>query len=155
MEMVDSVDDFKSPRSIEGKDFRNFEMLDARIASALNKIIQNPYFKKKISLDKQKTQKEDRFFRGRQIAYMIYDCFRVTGAHDNVLDNADLFSIILRDDDVENFDMRWDEILLSVTKIPADDILESVYKLRIRESDQFKNRIRIARHGNSSEFFKA
>ena len=153
--MVDSVDDLKSPRSIEGKDFRNLEMLDARIASALNKIIQNPYFKKKVSLDKQKTQKEDRFFRGRQIAYMIYDCFRVTGAHDTVLDNADLFSITLRDDDVDNIDMRWDEILLSMTKIPPDDILERLYKMRTRESDQFKNRIRILRHGDSSEYIKA
>ena len=28
------------------------------------------------------------------------------------------------------------KILLSMTKIPPDDILESLYKLRIRESDQ-------------------
>ena len=33
--MVDSVDELKSSRSIEGKDFPNFEMLDAKIASAL------------------------------------------------------------------------------------------------------------------------
>ena len=38
----------------------------------------------------------------------------------------------------QDFDMRWDEILLSLTKIPPDDILESLYKLRIRESDQLK-----------------
>ena len=48
-------------------------MLDARIASALNKIIQNSCLKKKVSLEEQKAQKEDRFLRGRQIAYMIYD----------------------------------------------------------------------------------
>ena len=35
--MVDSVDELKSSRSIKGKDFPNFEILDARIASALNK----------------------------------------------------------------------------------------------------------------------
>ena len=70
---------------------------------------------------------------------MIHDCFRVTGAHDPVLDYADLFSITLRNDDVQELDTRWDEILLSVTKIPPDDILESLYKLRIRESDQLKN----------------
>ena len=61
-------------------------MLDARKASALNEIIQNSYFKKKVSLEEQKAQKKDRFLRGREIAYMIYDCFRVTGAHDTVLD---------------------------------------------------------------------
>ena len=69
---------------------------------------------------------------------MIYDYFRVTGAHDTVLDYADLFSITLRNGDVQKFDTRRDEILLSVTKIPNDDVLDSLYKLRIRESDQLK-----------------
>ena len=35
----------------------NFEMLDAKIASALNKIIQNSNFKKKVSLEEHKAQK--------------------------------------------------------------------------------------------------
>ena len=81
-------------------------------------------------MEEQKAQKEDRFLRGRQIAFMIYDHFRVTGAHDTVLDYADLCSFSLRSDDVQDFDTRWDEILLSMTKIPPDDILESLYKLR-------------------------
>ena len=95
VEIVDSVDDFKSSRSIQGNThFPNFEMLCARIASALNKTIQNSYFKKKVSLEEQKAQKEDRFLRGRQIACMIYDYFRVTGAHVTVLDYADLFTTL-------------------------------------------------------------
>ena len=123
--MVDSVDDIKSSHSSQGyTHFPNFEMLDARIASALNNIIQNSYFKKKVSLEEQKAQKEDRFLRGRQIAYMIYDYFQVTGAHDT------LFSINRRNDDVQEFDTRWDEILLSMSKIPPHDILESLYKTK-------------------------
>ena len=39
----------------------NFEVLDARIASALNRIIHNSHFKRRISLEEQKAQKEDRF----------------------------------------------------------------------------------------------
>ena len=113
-------------------------MLDAKIASALNKIIQNSQFKKMVSLEEQKAQKEDRFLRGRQIAFMIYDYFQVTGAHDTVLDYADLFSVTLHDDNIQEFDTRWDEVLLSVSKIPSDVVLESLYKLRIRESDQLK-----------------
>ena len=49
---------------------------------------------------------------------MIHDYFRVSGAHDTVLDYADLFTIALRNDDVQEFDTRWDEILFSTTKIP-------------------------------------
>ena len=111
MEMVDSVDEFKSSQSIAGKNFPNPELLDAKIASVLNKIIQNSHFKK-VSLEEQKAQGEDRFLRVRQIAFTNYDYFRVTGAHDTVLDYADLFSISLRTDDVQEFDTRWDEIPL-------------------------------------------
>ena len=62
----------------------DFEVLDARIASALNRIIHNSHFKRRLSLEEQKAQKEDRFLRGRQIAYLIYEYFRVTGANDSV-----------------------------------------------------------------------
>ena len=43
VEMVDSLEELKSSRSVSGKNFPNFEMLDAKIASALNKIIQNSH----------------------------------------------------------------------------------------------------------------
>ena len=138
VKMVDSVDELKSSRSVKDKDFLYFEMLDKRNASVLNKIIQNSHFKKEVSLEEQKAQKEDRFLRGSQIAYMIYDYFRVTDAHDTVLDYADSFSIGLRNDNVQDYDTRRDEILLSMTKIPPDDVLESLHKLRIRHSDQLE-----------------
>ena len=93
-------------------------MLDARIASTLNKIIQNSQFNKKVSLVEQKAQKEDRFLQGRQIAHMSYDYFRVTGAHDTVLNYAVLFSIGLRNDDVQDFDSKLDGILLAMTENP-------------------------------------
>ena len=138
VELVDSVDELRSSSSIRGISMPNFEVLDARIASALNKIIHNSHFKRKISLDEQKAQKEDLFFRGRQIAYLIYDQFRVTGTYDSVENYTDLFTIILRNDDIQEFDSKWDGILLSMTKIPHDDILEGLYKLRIRESEKLK-----------------
>ena len=46
MEMVDPLHESKTSRSVAGKCFPNFEMLDAKIASSLNKIIQNSQFKK-------------------------------------------------------------------------------------------------------------
>ena len=116
----------------------NFEVLDAIIASALNKIINNSHFKRRISLEEQKAQKQDRFLRGRQIASLIHEYFRVTGANDSVENYADLFTIGLRNDDIQEFDSKWDGILLSMTKIPPDDILEGLYKLRIRESEKLK-----------------
>ena len=66
-----------------------------------------PTPKKKVSLEEQKAQKEDRFLRGRQIAFMIYDYFRVTGVHDTVLDNADLCSVTLHDDNIQELCQRF------------------------------------------------
>ena len=61
VEIVCLLEELKSPRSVCGTDFPNFEMLDANIASALKKIIQSSQFKKKVSIGEQKAQKEDRF----------------------------------------------------------------------------------------------
>ena len=82
--------------------------------------------------------KEDRFLRGRQIAYLIYEYFRVTGANDSVENYADLFTVALRNDDIQEFDSKWDGILLSMTYIPSYDILEGLYKSTRRESEKLK-----------------
>ena len=47
VELVDSVDELRSSSSTRGISMPNFEVLDARIASALNRIIHNAHFKKK------------------------------------------------------------------------------------------------------------
>ena len=75
VEMVDSVNDLKSSCSVRGIRMPDFEVLAAKIASAPNRIIHNTQFKRKVSLEEQQAQKEDRFFRGRQIAYLIYEYF--------------------------------------------------------------------------------
>ena len=61
-----------------------------------------------------------------------------------------LFSVTLHDDNLQEFDTRWKEILLSMSKTPSDNILESLYKLRIRGSAQLKIVFGIVRHGDSS-----
>ena len=48
VEMVDSVDDLMSSSSTRGIQMPNFEVLDARIASALNRIIHKSHFKRRI-----------------------------------------------------------------------------------------------------------
>ena len=66
--------------------FLDFDMLDAMIASALKKLINtHSTFRKRASVEEQRAQNSDRFFfRGRQIACMIYEYFRATGAYETV-----------------------------------------------------------------------
>ena len=106
VELVHSVDELTSSLSVRGLRMPDFEVLDARNASALNRIIHNSHFKRRVSLEEQKAQKEDRFLRGRQIAYLIYEYFRVTGANDSVENYADLCTVLLRNDDIHEFDSK-------------------------------------------------
>ena len=128
MELIDSVDDQKSSCSVKGLQMPDFEVLDAKIASVLNRMIHNIRFKKKNNLKERKAQKEDRFLRGRQITFLIYEYFRVTGVNDSVEKYVDLFTIVLQNvlqnDDIQEFDSKSVGILLSMTKSPSDDILE-------------------------------
>ena len=138
VEMVESVDDLKSLRSLRETHGRDFEVLDAKIASALNWMIHNTLFKKKVSLEEQKARKEDRLLRGRQIAFLIYEHLWVTSGNDSAENFADLFTIALRNDDIQEFDSKWDRILLTMTQIPHQYIMEGLFKLRIREFEKLK-----------------
>ena len=58
VELVDSVDDLKSSCSVRGFQMPDSEVLDAKIASALNRIIHNTQLKRKVSLEEQSTRRE-------------------------------------------------------------------------------------------------
>ena len=60
VELAGSMDDLKSSCSLRGFQMPKFEVLDAKIATALDRIIHNTRFKRKVSLEEQKAQKEDR-----------------------------------------------------------------------------------------------
>ena len=61
VEMVDSVDDFNSSCSVRNIRMPDFEVLDARIALALNRIIHNSHFRRRVSLEEQKAPKRGPF----------------------------------------------------------------------------------------------
>ena len=56
-----------------------------------------------------------------------------------LIDSRSLFA----HDNVQEFDTRWDEVLLSTSKMSSDDVLENLYKLRIRESDELKTILKL------------
>ena len=61
VELVDSVDDWRSSSSVRGIRMPDFEVLDARIASALNRITHNSHFTRRVSQEEQKAQKRGPF----------------------------------------------------------------------------------------------
>ena len=86
VEKTQSIDELMTSRSIAGRtDFPDYDMLDAMIASALKKLLNtHVHFRKRVSVQEQRAQTYDRFFRGSQIAYMIHEHFLPTRAHEEV-----------------------------------------------------------------------
>ena len=54
---------------------------------------------------------------------MVREYFWVTGTHETILHFSDLVSVTLHGDDVQHFDTRWDEVLLSAQDVPSDSIV--------------------------------
>ena len=107
VEMIDTVDDLLSSFSTRGIQMPNFEVLDARIPSALTRIIHNSQFKRRISLEEQQGPESGPFLRGRQIAYLDTKHLQVTRWNDSVENFADLFTIGLRSSIVYDENPTW------------------------------------------------
>ena len=120
-------------------DFPDYDMLDSMIASVLERLLdKHVHFRKRVSVEEQRVQKYDRPSRGRQIAYIIYEHFRATRAYEAVQGLSDLLNIRLQNDGVEDFDVRWDQAVLSASEIPTDVILEGLYKWKLQDSVQLQ-----------------
>ena len=126
VEKAKSIDELKTSQSILGRrDFPDYEMLDVIIVSSLEKLFSSHgKFLKSKCRRAACSKVRDKFLRGRQIAYMIYDHCRATGAYESVQGLSDLFTFRFQNDDVQDFDERWDQALLSTNETLTDTILE-------------------------------
>ena len=128
-----SIDDLITTRSIVGRtDFPDYDELDAMMASASRKHHdRQTHFRKKVSVEEQRAQNNDRSLRERQIAFMIYDRYRSIGSCDGIHGLSGLFSIGLNNDDIQDFDLRWSDPR-------ADNIVEGLCKSKLQDPSQLQ-----------------
>ena len=81
MKVSKSVDDLRTSQSIEGRDFHDFEMLDAKIASALKKIITDWYLRRRVDVERAEWSKI------RQISSRKTDCLYDLRTFSSLLNN--------------------------------------------------------------------
>ena len=65
---------------------------------------------------------------------MIRDFF----ANSGVLDFTDLSKVQLKNDSVQAFDTKWDEVVSAVTDRPTDSMLESLNMMQVEKSEESK-----------------
>ena len=121
IEAAKSLDDFITLKSITGKYFPDYEELDLVMAAALKRCYdKQTHFWKKISVEEQRAQKDNRFLTGRQVAHSIHECFGPTGS----------------DDEIQDFDLRWEHALLPTSDLPSDNVLDGLYVSKLEISSQ-------------------
>ena len=95
------------------------------------------HFRKKISVDEQRAQKDNWFLRGRQIAYLIYGYFRPTGSYDEIQGLSGLCSIKLENDD---FSGLWftlgASIVIDKWSSIGQSFFEGLYVSKLEDSSQ-------------------
>ena len=116
----------------------HFEVLDARIASALNRIIHNSHFKRRrSSLEEQKVQKQDRFFCGRQT--LITWSMSISGSLELIHDSVENYENTRV---WENSRSYWNCMIWKFIR-RSEDLIITDWKLWWREvsSRKFETRI--------------
>ena len=69
---------------------------------------------------------------------MFYDQFHSTGAYHEAQGLSDLLNICLQNDNVQDFDTRWDNMLLATSLMPPENVLEGLYKNKLQCSKQLQ-----------------
>ena len=134
VELVDSMDDINSSCSVKGFQRPNFEVLDAKI-----RVIHNTQFKRKVSLEEHKGPEAGPFPSWK--IDRLPDLRVLPGSLEPTILSRTMptYSLSFYEMTIfRNSIRKWDGLLLSMTKIPSDDILEGLYKLRIRVSEKLK-----------------
>ena len=73
-----------------------------------------------------------------EIACIIEENFRATGAKEAVQGLSDLFKKRLHNDDVQDFDTRWDQALLAASENTSEMVQKGLYKSKLQDSVQLQ-----------------
>ena len=107
-----SMNELTSSSSILGRMFSRFEVHYSPLASPLKKLL-NSDLKRGVYMEEQKTQQTNDSWKED-----------ISGTGEALLDFNDLLRLPLKGDNVQGLATKWNEVLLSMTTVPDDDMLE-------------------------------
>ena len=87
-------------------------------------------------LNEERLQTKDNpthILSGRQIAYRIFEHFTLPPAEKESLDITHLVNLKLRNDNLNVFSAKWDEIVVQLRPPPPDGWLEALFKKAARD----------------------
>ena len=93
----------------------------------------------KVTTIEREAPPEQRSLTGGQIAWMIHDFLNNQVAQRNHIGTPrDFANVQWKNDNVQAFDTKWDDVSSAITDRPADNKLGSLYKMQIDKSEELK-----------------
>ena len=149
VEIAKSIDDLLTSQSTTGRrDFSDYDMLDEMSVCIEKTSWQACSLPQKSKCRRAACSKKTTDSNEGKIAYMIYEHFPATVAREAVQglsffskkkDSRFFFSIRLQNDDVQDFDVRWDQALLSASEHAFRDvILGGLHKTKSQDAVQLR-----------------
>ena len=72
------------------------------------------------------------------MAWIIFGHFKMPEITIRLFNLRDLMNLELRDDNLAQFNLEWDEIIAGMKSIPAEDVLETCYSAQFQKCRQFQ-----------------
>ena len=143
---INEIEKATSWEELKSKEGDEYETLNAKIAAGSSDVLHGE-FQRKINVMEERAAIKGEMINGRQIAWMIYDHFKLTAQDGAILNFTDLQSVTLKGDNVAQFMNNWEMTLSGMNKIPTDDILESLFQSQIKKSKQLESAFALYEEG--------
>ena len=123
IEQAQRLSDSAAARSITGIAAEDFETLDSKIASGLERLQRR----------RVRARQQSKFLLGRPTAWLIFEHFKINDTDGTVLAPSDFLQVELRNDDLQSFVAKWDETIIAMSRHSHEEILKNLYFRQLRK----------------------
>ena len=115
----------------------SFLTLDTKLGSSISEIAKGE-LGRRLTLTTEREDKEGRNVTGRQLLKVVYEYYKTDESAGILYDVSDLMNVRIRGDNpgwkqLQDFRDSWDETLAGMENEPSDDILEPMFRDRIKD----------------------
>lgn len=116
----------------------DFETLDAKLADAFGRILHGELGRQIQIMEDKVAKTTKQMLKGRQIAWIVFERFKLNEEHGYVLDFEDLFNLELKNNNTRAFLNDWEQVYIGLKEIPPESVLESLFRRQVEKTDDLK-----------------
>ena len=116
----------------------DYETLDAKLADAFGRILHGELGRQIQIMEDKVAKTTKQMLKGRQIAWIVFERFKLNEEHGYVLDFEDLFNLELKNNNTRAFLNDWEQVYIGLKEIPPESVLESLFRRQIEKTDDLK-----------------